>query len=95
MSFLWPPGEVSVELEAWGEEVLSAGELVCQGEEEASFAAGAGAGHGGQEEGDDDHVSGDDDQVVEEVGTWLDFEDLRLGFGGASGFFPQRLFCVL
>lgn len=67
MSFLWPHGEALVELEAWGGEVLSAGEVGCQGKEEASSAAGDGPG--GQEAGDDDHVPGAGDQVVEELGT--------------------------
>lgn len=97
MSFPWPHGEVLVELEAWGEGGLSAGDLVCHGEEEASSAAAAagGAGHGGQEVGDDDQVPGCDDQGVEEVGTQPGFEALSLEFGGASGSFPRRLFYVL
>ena len=96
MSFLRPHGEVSVGLEAWGGEGLSAGELVCQGQEEASSAAGSGegVGHGGQEVGDDGHVPWDDDPVVEEVGTWLDSEDLNPEFDEASGSFPRRSFCV-
>lgn len=32
---------------------------------------------------------GDDDQVLEAFGTWLDFEELSLEFGGASSPFPQ------
>lgn len=60
MSFLQPPGEVSVELEVWGGVGLSAGERGClMNEEEVSSAAGA--GHGGQEAGDDDQVPGNDD----------------------------------
>lgn len=98
MSFPWPHEEVSVELEAWGEGVLSAGDLVvCPREEEASSAAGAeaGAGHGGQEVGGDDQVPACDDQGVEEVGMQLDFEELSLESDGASGSFPRRLFYVL
>lgn len=97
MSFPWPHEEVSVELEAWGEGVLSAGELVCPREEEASSAAGAeaGAGHGGQEVGGDDQVPACDDQGVEEVGMQLDFEELSLESDGASDSFPRRLFYVL
>lgn len=93
LRFLWPHGEVSVEPEAWGEEVLSAGGRGRQGKEGASSAAGA--GHGGQEAGGEDHVPGDDDQVEEGLGTRLHWEELRLGFGRASGSFPQRWFCVL
>lgn len=92
MSFLWPPGEVSVELEAWGEGGLSAGDFVCPGEEEASSVAGD--GHGGQEVGDDDQVPGCDDQGVEEVGMQPEFEELSLEFGGASGSFLRRLLYV-
>lgn len=91
--FLWPHGEVSVEPEAWGEEVLSVGRHGRRGKAGASSAAGA--GHGGQEAGGEDHVPGDDDQVEEELGMRLQWEELRLGFGGASGSFPQRCFCVL
>ena len=87
MSFLQPHREVSFELEAWGGEGLFAGELVCPGLEEASSSAGA--GHGGQEAWDDERVLGNDDQVLEEFGTWLDFEELSLEFGGASSPFPQ------
>lgn len=96
-SFLWPHGEISVELEAWGGEGLSAGELVRPGREEASSASGscAAVGHGGQKVGDDDQAPGDDDSVVEEVGTQLDFEELSLGLGGASGLLLQRSFYVL
>lgn len=97
MSFPWPREEVSVELEAWGEGVLSAGDLVCPREGEASSVAGAeaGAGHGGQEVGGDDQVPGCDDQGVEEVGMQLDFEELSLESDGASCSFPRRLFYVL
>lgn len=97
MSFPWPHEEVLVELEAWGEGVLSAGDLVCPREEEASSAAGAeaGAGHGGQEVGGDDQGLGCDDQGVEEVGMQLDFEALSLASDGASGSSPRRLFYVL
>lgn len=97
MSFPWPHEEVLVELEAWGEGVLSAGDLVCPREEETSSAAGAeaGAGHGGQEVGGDDQGLGCDDQGVEEVGMQLDFEALSLASDGASGSSPRRLFYVL
>lgn len=97
MSFPWPHEEVLVELEAWGEGVLSAGDLVCPREEEASSAAGAeaGAGRGGQEVGGDDQGPGCDDQGVEEVGMQLDFEALSLASDGASGSSPRRLFYVL
>lgn len=97
MSFPWPHEEVLVELEAWGEGVLSAGDLVCPREEEASSAAGAeaGAGHGVQEVGGDDQVPACDDQGVEEVGMQLDFEELSLESDGASDSFPRRLFYVL
>lgn len=44
MSFQWPHGEVSVELEAEGGEDPSAGELVWPMEQEASSAGGAARG---------------------------------------------------
>lgn len=59
MSFQWPHGEVSVELEAWGGEDLSVGELVWLTEEEPSSAAGS--GHGGLEAGAEDKGPGADD----------------------------------
>lgn len=90
---LWPRGEVSVEPEAWGEEVLSDGRHGRQGKAGASSAAGA--GRGGQEAGGEDHVPGDDDQVEEELGMRPQWEELRLDVGGAAGSFPQRCFCVL
>lgn len=93
LRFLWPRGEVSAEPEAWGEEVLSAGGRGRQGKEGASLAAGA--GHGGHEAGGEDHVPGDDDRVEEALGTRLRWGELRPAFGGASGSFPQRCFCVL
>lgn len=91
-SFQWPRGEVSVELEAWGGEDLSAGELVWPTQEEPSSAGGG--GHGGSEAGAEDKGPGADDSVVEEAGTQLGFEELLLKPGGASGVFPWRLLCM-
>lgn len=91
-SFLRRHREVSFEREAWGGEGLFAGELVCLASEEASSA---GAGHGGQEAGDDERGAENDGQVLEEFGTCLDLQKLSLESGEASGLFPQGLLSVL
>lgn len=91
-SFLRRHREVSFEREAWEGEGLFAGELVCLVSEVASSA---GAGHGGQEAGDDERGAEIDGQVLEEFGTCLDLQKLSLESGEASGLFPQGLLSVL
>lgn len=93
MSFLWPHGELWVELEAWGGEGLSADKLVWLVEGGPSSAGCAGPG--GQEAVADDPGPGADDWAVEEPGTQRDFEESSLAPGRASGPFSWWLLCML
>lgn len=88
---LCPPGAVSVEPEAWGEEVLSVGS---QGKAGASSAAGAGRG-GREPAGGEDRGPGAGSQVEEELRRRLQWEESRLDVCRAAGSFPRRCSCVL
>lgn len=92
MSFLQSLGEVLVELGVWGGEGLSAGDLACPTE---AASSASGAGHGGQEAGDDAQGPGSRAQVVGEVGQLLDLQAWRLELEGASGPFPRSLLSAL